>query len=230
MATGAMIATGVGGIAAGIGASRKADKALGSAENYLNQGLNEMKKYFDSANLQGEEALQFAQQMLTDWEETFGKVEDNLSEYYNELDPAKYSQEYKTALNENIDKQLKQTNEYFASTGLLTSGMQAQSAKEAAFAKAQGGAQADLMADDKVASMKQGFLNTGANQKSNALSANLGAYGNLANLNMNAGRNIGGMYGSLASQQNINASTYGKDAAGFLKGGLENFAGGLARL
>ena len=71
----------------------------------------------------GQEGVNFAQGMLDQWESTFGGVQDNLSDYYKNLDPAKYSQQYKTNLNENIDKQLYQMNETMAATGLQTAGM-----------------------------------------------------------------------------------------------------------
>lgn len=228
MATGAAIAVGAAGIAGSAYSANKADNAIDSSMDALNTGLAEMQKYFEQANIYGEDSLAFAQQMLTDWEDTFGSIEDNLSEYYQNLDPAKYAQEYKTNLSSNIDKQMKQMNESLSASGLMTSGMAAQNEKEAAFAKATGNAQADLMAEDKVASMQQGFVNTGSGRYNAATSGINRAYGNLANTSMNAGSAIGGMYGDIASGYRQSANQYASDAGGFLKGGLESLVGGLA--
>jgi hypothetical protein len=223
VATGATIVGGiktVGGIAGAINSNRKSEGLMKDQTQTWDRAISEMGKYFGEANLQGEQALEYAQQLMADWEQTFGGIEENLSDYYNNLDPEKYAQEYKTNLYENIDKQVAQLNDSLASSGLQSSGMAAQTAKEAAFAKATGSAQADLAAEDKVNAMKQGFVNTGANRYANAANATTNAYGNLANINMTAGSNIGSLLGSQANMYGDQAKTYGKDAAGFLKAGL----------
>ena len=230
MATGAAIGSAVVGIAGNRSASKSADASAQSAQDSLSQGIAEMEKYFEQANIHGEDALQFSQDMLGDWEDTFGGIEENLSSYYQNLDPAKYSQQYKTNLNENIDKELTQMNESMAASGLQTAGMKQQTAKEAAFAKAQGGAESDLMAEDKVRGMQQGFLNTGANQKSAANSSITNSYGNLANINMSAANSIGGMYGAQSGLSQGQSNQSASDAAGFMKGGMEGLSGALTGL
>ena len=224
MATGAAIVAGtkaVGGVVGGINANNKSNEAMANQSASMEQGLQAMEQYMTQAGIHGQDALEYAQGMMTDWEDTFGGIEQNLSDYYSNLDPVKYAENYKSDLNANIDKQIGQMNETMAASGLQTAGMKQQTAKEAAFAKATGGAQADLMADDKVASMQQGFVNTGASKYANAASQNMNAHGNLANLNMNAGSSIGSMYGNQANMYGNQAAQYGADAGGFMKGGLE---------
>lgn len=126
------------------------------------QGTSQNTSYGTSQSGYNVEA---AQGMMTEFEATFGGVEENLVNYYQNLDPVKYATRYKTSLNANIDKQLNQMQESMAAKGIMTSGMMAQQNKEASFEKARGGAEADLMAEDKVNEMKQGFLNTGDNRR-----------------------------------------------------------------
>jgi len=172
-----------------------ANQSNAQAQAYSQTGIDEMIAQYGMAQGSLDEQMAFGQDMLTDWEETFGGIEDNLSQYYNNLDPVKYATSYKSNLNENIDKQMAQMNETMAATGLQTAGMKQQTAKEAAFAKATGGAQADLMAEDKVMSMKQGFLNTGSAQKTNAQNLISGSYKDKANMSSNLGTNLSNAYG-----------------------------------
>jgi len=205
VATGAAIGSAVVGGAGLIQGKRQGDKAQAQADQAL-----------ANSQFYGGQQLDFSQELLDNWEQTFGGIQENLSDYYNNLDPNKYATEYKSNLYENIDKQMGQLNETLASQGLQSSGMRAQAEKEAAFGKATGAAQADLMAEDKVASMKQSFLNFGENQRSTAQTGMINAYSTLAG-NSN-----------IMQQQSMNTA---RDAAGFMKGGLDmlgNSAGAMA--
>ena len=106
-----------------------------------------------------------AQGFLDDWTDTFGPLEDNLSEYYNNLDPDKFAVQNKVALQQNLDKSMNQFNETMAANGLQSSGMKQQAAKEAMFAQATGNANIDINAPEQVAQMQQGFLNYGKDFK-----------------------------------------------------------------
>jgi len=224
MATGSAIVAGakmVGGVAGGISKQRDSDSSLGSQESSMQQGIDTMEKYFGDAIGTGEDALAYAQGLMDDWESTFGGIEQNLSDYYANLDPEKYAQSYKSDLNANIDKQLGQMNEQMAASGLQTAGMKQQTAKEAAFAKATGGAQADIAAEDTVKGMQQGFVNTGANRYANAANQTTNAYGNIANTQLNAGSSLGNAYSNQSGMYGQQSSQQGADAGGFMKGGLD---------
>jgi len=189
--------------------------------------------------------LENAQRLLDEWETTYGGLEDNLSDYYNNLDPDKYATQYKSNLNENIDKQVGQMNDEMASSGLMSAGMKAQGAKEAAFAKATGGAQADLMAEDKVMGMKTDFLNRGENRKAmydNALtgvstdssssssSSNFSSSVGSSN-NQSSSRNsnyapVSDKANIIAGGQQADKNQSAQDTAGWVSGGL-NLAGNI---
>ncbi len=116
-------------------------------------------------NQMSEEGIEYAQGLMDRWEGAFGSIQDNLSTYYNNLDPVKYSTENKARLNESLQKSMQQFNETMAATGLQSAGMKQQAAKEAAFKQAAGNAQIDLASEDKVRNMQQGWLNFGENQR-----------------------------------------------------------------
>lgn len=195
-------------------------KASDKADESYAKGISEIEKYMAQAGMHGKDALEFAQGMLDDWEGTFGGIQDNLSDYYDNLDPELYATQYKSNLYDNIDKELADMNESLGAAGLMSSGMRAQNEKEAAFAKATGGAQADIMAEDKVMEMKQGFVNSGANQLASANASMSNAHSNLANISVGAAGTIGGAYTGMG---NVQAS----DAGGYIKGGLDIISGGL---
>ena len=226
MATGAAIVAGTkaaGGLIGGYYAGKKSEDMLGGAMDSYGQAVSYIQQYMNEAGIEGQNALEFAQQMLSDWEETFGGLEQNLADYYQNLDPEKYAQQYKSDLYQNIDKQVKQLDENLAATGLQTSGMKAQTQKEAAFAKATGAAQADLVAEDKVKAMQQGFVNTGANRYSQATSNILNSYGNLANIKQGTASMLGNALTGQGNMQYNQGVQYGNSAGGFLKAGLEGF-------
>ncbi len=257
-----------GGVASGVAgnkASKKADKASASAakgiQDFVDSGaynpggsqstgtsFNESVSGGSSSSSSSSKSgynLENAQRLLNEWEVTYGSLEDNLSEYYNNLDPAKYATQYKSNLNENIDKQVGQMNDEMASSGLMSAGMRAQGEKEAAFAKATGGAQADLMAEDKVMGMKTDFLNRGEARKSmydNALTG-ISSSSSSSSSSSNFGSSIGGSenqstgwgsnYAPVGDIANIKAgqsTQHAKDAAGFTKGGIDLIGSGIGGL
>jgi len=215
--------TGVVGLAGAYSEGKKADGSMSRARSAMDNGIASLKDYAEQAGVHGQDALDYAQSMVSDWENTYGGIEDNLSNYYNNLDPQKYAQAYKTDLNMNIDKQVAQLNETMAASGLQTAGMQQQTAKEAAFAKATGGAQADINAEDKVNSMKNSFLNAGMGQKAMANSSVINADNNLASLSMNTGTSLANAYNGKANLNQQQAGIHAADAAGYMKMAMDGF-------
>lgn len=209
MATGAAIGAAVAGIA-GAGASiyetRKGGEAFDNALGSLQGGMDYLQGL-------GDEQMDFAQGLMDNWEKTFGGIQENLAEYYDNLDPVRYATEYKTNLNDQIDKQVNQMNEQFSAMGMQTSGNRMQMEKEASFAKATGGAQADVMAEDKVMSMKQGFVDSGQNQ----FNAGVGSM-NSAFANQQQG--FSSLFQSQANLYSQEANRRESSAGGFLSGGL----------
>ena len=180
---------------------------------------NIMQEYMNSMGAQGVEQ---AQQLLDSWEGTFGGIQDNLSDYFNNLDPAKYATEAKNKFSQNLQKQMTQFNETMAASGLQSAGMRQQAAKEAAFKTAETNAQIDMKAPEQVAQMQQGFLQFGEPQRQEAQSQFNSAFNNQTTLGikgheaqMNVNRNIAEAQLGQASASDKNAATYGASAAGY---------------
>jgi len=156
----------------------------------------------------GAEMMDFNQGLLDDWEEMFGPLEQNLNDYYNELDPIKYATQNKQTLTENIDKQLGQFNETMAAQGLQTSGMKSQAMKEASFAKATGSAEIDVQAPEQVRQQQQQWLGSNQQSRTNAIAGMNQSYGAQMNAQFQTGS-------AITNQYNQQAAMYSQSAAGY---------------
>jgi len=220
--TGAAIATasvGVASLAQGVKESKKAgesgDRAIDAAMQ--NVGVaGDLNKYLQEL---GGEGVEYAQGLMDNWEATFGGIQDNLADYYQNLDPNKYATQAKSDYMANMDKQMKQFNDTMASSGLQSAGMKQQAAQEASFATAQGNAAIDLGAEDKVRGMQQGFVNSGEAQRSQAtnfMDSAMGRQGQYASIGGNAMMNANTGIANAYSNQ---AGGYGQSAAGYAGAG-----------
>lgn len=212
---GAAIGSAVGGImsaneskkagerssAASAAAAAQRDKAVGVVEgNQAN--VDAMQEFLTSM---GAEGMERAQGLLDDWEGSFGGIQDNLSDYYSNLDPDKFAMSSKAEFTQNMNKQMSQFNETMAASGLQSAGMKAQAAKEAAFKTAETYSQIDINAPEQVNQMKQGFLQYGDSQRAGAENAMSNAMNNQAQYGQ-AGFN------AQTNQANALANTYTGDA------------------
>jgi len=202
-------------------ASESMQNAVGAVEG--NVGLaHELNAYLQGLGIEQQD---FADNLMADWEGTFGGIQDNLSEYYNNLDPVKFATQNKMSLASAMDKQVSQMNESFATSGIQTGGMKMQAQKEAAFTQAQGNAAIDIAAPEQVAQMQQGFLNFGEGQRTTAFNAKQNAFnaqGQYAQWGteamMTANRDIANAYSGYGQQQQDSASGWA-GAGGNLLGG-----------
>ena len=112
--------------------------------------------------------IEYAQGLLDDWENTFGGIEENMKDYYENLDPTKFATQSKSELMSEMDKQMKIFNDTMAASGLQSSGMKQQAAKEQAFELAKGNAGIDIASEEYVADKKQNWLNYGSPYKQQA--------------------------------------------------------------
>jgi hypothetical protein len=218
MATGAAIAAGVGAA----GSAAMGYKASKDAEDAYDRSVSYMERAYAEAMGLNENVIEYWQQSINEWEEMFGPIEQNIADYYTNLDPEKYATEYKTNLQEYTQKYIKQFDETLAQSGVATSGMQLQAQKEAAFKQAQAGAGIDMAAPEIVAQQQQQYLNPYLRQKF-SYEQNLGqSLTNQANLAIGQGQALGG----LAGQQ---ADMYGQSSQGWYQtaGNLFGMAGNL---
>jgi len=265
-------------IGSGRAARKAAKKAAQQSEYYLNEGISAVeegyKNAFDYMEQGGEyldnvldlsnsfkelmdtisqEYGDYAQQMFNDWENTFGGIRENLVDYYQNLDPVKYSTQAKAALGQQLDKSMEQFNEAAAQSGIYTSGMQLQAQKENAFQRAEAFAQADIMAPDQVAQMQNQFYGAygepmrqqasnmlgnsilqkgnlagiGYNAQAGALGNMSNYYNNLANMSQQQGRDLSNVYLQAMGAYGNSASGYGAAAGNQMGMGMNNMLNGL---
>jgi len=206
--TGAAVAS----AAVGAGSLVKGKKAGDAAEDSAQASLassEEMNKYLRQL---GDEGVDTAQGLIDDWEGTFGGIQDNLSDYYNNLDPDKFSTQNKSAYKQNMDKQMAQFDESMAASGLQSQGMKQQAQQEAAFNTAEANANYDIMAPEQVNQMKSGFLNFGEGQRNTAQNSMTNAQGRQGNYATTGGTNVQNAYDN---QTNM----YSDSQAGYMEAG-----------
>ena len=177
----------IGGAVA-IGGARRAKKAgaeaAGQAEELIGMSReqwewgkervgewDELAEEFRTAlNGLADEYGVFAQQIWDNWENSFGDMRQNLIDYYNNLDPAKYSSMWKANIEDQMQKEWQQLDQTMAQSGIYTSGMKQQLAKEMSMQQAEANAMADLQAPDYVMQQKNQFYGAyGAPERNQAL-------------------------------------------------------------
>lgn len=228
------MAAAAGGIASLAGSALSSYQAKGAADNaeartedafgYISQNVDLADSLDSMMSYYGDLGVENAQGLIDQWETAFGGIQQNLSDYYNNLDPMKFSQQAKTAYSESLNKQMKQMSETLTQRGLTSSGQRAQLEKEAMFNKAQTNADIDIKAPEEVARMKQGWLSQGETLRgqgvqsmSNALS-NQASYSQVgSNAMMNANTGISNILTNQAAQSAESAQAWG-GAAGTLMG------------
>ena len=119
--------------------------------------------------------LDFEKQQYQDWQNVFGPIQDNLSQYYQSLTPDYYEAAGLEAFQKERDAQMTQLNESLAQRGLSTSGIQAAVERTNAIDTAQTRANIRREAPAKAAEEQSRFLQIGmgsnpANSYSTALS------------------------------------------------------------
>ena len=184
----------------GVGSMMGADKEADAAQSQMDQ----------AGRFQAQQQA-FNQQQLDDWENMFGGMEENVTDYYNNLDPEKFATAGKQNLAQQMSKQMTQFNESMSAQGLQTSGMRVQAEKEAAFTQAAGNAGIDLAAPEQVNQMKQGYLNSKEHRRTNAIGG------------------INSSYGGQVALANQNAQMHNQSQAGFM-GAAGNMFGSALNL
>ena len=166
------------------------------------EGLSHAKQVEQMLNQLGAEYGDFAQQLWTNWEDTWGDMRSNLVEYYDNLDPTKYAVGMKAEIRQNLDKQFEQFDQAAAQSGIYTSGMKLQAQKEKDFAMAQEFAGADIQAPEMVRDMQTQFYGAfGAPERSEALGIQQDAYNFQGQMGQAGGALTQGAYGTLASME-----------------------------
>lgn len=153
---------------------------------------------------QQQEQLEFSQEQLDMWQDTYGDIEQSLSNYYNQLKPDSYERQAVTNLQQAYQTKAKQLRESQAQRGLAGSGIEARTQQDLAMQTARDEATIRTQAPQVVTQQQQGFLSSGLQQKPSIVGGVTGAMGGLSNIygqqqTVESGRE------SLALQQQANA-------------------------
>lgn len=138
-------------------------------------GTSSANKATKSAAAATKNQLEFEKAQYQDWQNIFGPIQDNLSQYYQSLTPDYYEAAGLEAFQKERDAQMTQLNENLAQRGLSTSGVQAAVERTNAIDTAQTRANIRREAPAKAAEEQSRFLQIGmgsnpANSYSTALS------------------------------------------------------------
>lgn len=125
---------------------------------------NASKRATKAANNSAAAELDFAKKQYQDWQDIFGPVERNLSDYYNNLTPDYIASVGMQNVEAERGKALDRVNQSLAQRGLLGSGLEAAAIGDIELGAAEQKAQVRSDAPHQVAQQKLGFLSLGYGQ------------------------------------------------------------------
>jgi len=126
-----------------------------------NQASNAADKQQAKADALAADQLAFSKQQLADWEQAYGGLEDNLSNYYNNLNVGDYTAQSLQQFEQEKNKSMTALRQNLAQRGLESSGLSAGVELQSALQGAQGRAQIRQQAPAQVAAQQQSFLQLG---------------------------------------------------------------------
>jgi hypothetical protein len=125
------------------------------------KAIKEKEKAEANAQASKDKADQHFEQQMADWENTYGGVEDNLAEYYNNLSPTSFAAEGLEAYQKEYQSAIAQYQETMAQRGLSGTGMESSTLAQSELAKAAQRASIRREAPKQVAEQKRSWLELG---------------------------------------------------------------------
>ena len=139
----------------------EAHEAGVEAAGLQEESLRLRRQALEEAKRASDEELQFARENKQQWESIFGNIQENLSNYYNSLDPDKYATMRITEFQRGIQEYEDEITKEFARRGLTGGGVEAGLLAEAKYKGAIGRAKIRATAEEEVAKQKSSFLELG---------------------------------------------------------------------
>ncbi len=134
-----------------------------------------------------EDSLGFAQRQYDDWQQVFGPIQENLSEYYSNLSPDTFAAQGIQYAEEEFAKVDERLSQSLAQRGIQDSGISASLERESAYDLARTSATIRQAAPQAVAQQQLGFLSVGmGNNPDDNLQNTLNSNANRANADSNA--------------------------------------------
>lgn len=164
-----------------------------------------------------EEQLAFQREQYDDWKNVYGDLQENLGNYYNNLDPKDYEARGLQAVQQEFQAAKSNVDRTLAQRGISSSGIQA--ATDVSFAQQLASTRAGvrLSAPETVAKEQQGFLGIGLGQGTQML-------GIQANVASSGASNLTG-YANSQSNNALTQSLANQNTMGTLWGGAARAVG-----
>lgn len=136
------------------------------------------------------------------WESIYGPIQDNLSSYYQGLDPDKFQTQMNVDIGTAYNIAQEQLTASLAARGIQGSGVEAAALAQLEQGRADALSQTRVGAEEQVAGMQSSFLGMGLGQQAGlrqgvnqAFGAGQQAFGNLANFQMGMAQQYGASAG-----------------------------------
>lgn len=149
-------------------ASKNAAEARKDAKEARAQAAEEARLAREEARLAREEQLAWEREQYQDWQNIYGGLEENLSDYYNTLSADTIAVEQLENFAFERDAALDRMRTQLAQRGIESSGITAAAELSSSLASAEAGAQIRSSAPRQAAQEKQAFLQTGLAQNPKA--------------------------------------------------------------
>lgn len=175
-------------------AGKQADAQASAAERSA-QGQQQLSR----------EQMEYNQYQQQKWDSIYGPVQENLSNYYNNLDPDKFQTEMNVDIGTAYNQAQEQLTANLAARGIQGSGVEAQALTNLEQGRADALSQTRVGAEQQVAGMQSNFLSLGLNQQ--------------PSLRQNVNSAFGQQQQSLGNMQNLQmglANQYGQSAGGYM--------------
>ena len=128
-----------------------------------------------------ERQYEFAREQYDDWKSIYGPIEQNLAEFYQNLTPQYFAAQGLQAYEQEFQKNLQETNEFFEVADIET-GVQADLRTKMGLQATRDKAAIKADAPFKVADEKNKFLSVGLGNKASAINATTYAGNSLSNV------------------------------------------------
>lgn len=162
---------------------------------------------------------QFAYQkaQYKQWKSVYGELQDNLGDYYKNLDASKYATRGIQAASQEYSRASKEIQQTLAQRGISGGGVEAATELALRTQEAGGRAQARAYSEDQVRNQQAGFLGIGLGQGSQMLGQMVGQAGNVSGAFGQGSSGVGGAFGQGMSGV---GGAYSGMANSALQGGL----------
>lgn len=157
------------------------------------------------------EQMDWQKEQQAQWDSMYGPVEANLSEYYSNLTPERFTAMGVQSTAQSFQGLQEQLKESLAQRGISGSGIEAQGITDLTIAQAQREADIRASAPEAVAQQQQGFLQLGLNQKAGLQAGMQNAFGQQQGVQRNAFSAASNLYNQAVGDEQSSYAALGQN-------------------